>query len=117
MYTILFLSDFGLEPQTAQILRIRQVCERIKHGYYPSVRRVESPTEKRWRPPSRNGSQLKALVDHYHKMLFCDIGKTGTSSWLAVFKQMIERERSERTLWFKKHPFRFYPIQNPDRYR
>ena len=111
------LSDFGLESQTAQILRMRVVCERIKHGYYPSVGRVESPNKRRWRPPSRKGSQLKALVDHYHKMLFCDIGKTGTSSWHAVFNKMVERDRKKRTEWFKKHPFRPYSIHKPDRYR
>ena len=100
-----------------QLLRMKEVCERIKHGYYPLVGRVESPTETKWRPPSRNGSQLKAIVDHYHKMLFCDIGKTGTSSWLNVFNKMIERERSERTMWFRKHPFRPYSIKKADRYR
>ena len=75
---------------------------------------VEDPTKRRWR---RDGSQLKALVNHYHETLFCDIGKTGTSSWLAVLKKMIERERAKRKEWFKKHPFRPYFIQKPDRYR
>ena len=92
---------------------MREVCERIRHGYYPSVGRVESPTVT-----SRKGSQLKAIVDHYHKMLFCDIGKTGTSSWLSVFKKMVEHEKTKRRQWFKKHPFRLYSIiHKPDRYR
>ena len=64
-------------------------------------------------------SSLRALVDHFHKFIFCDVPKTGTTSWLEFFKGMMERERMERRTWMKRHGYRYpwYETHSDDRFR
>ena len=61
-------------------------------------------------------SNLKVKLS-VSKVVYCDIGKTGTSSWHAVFENMMKRERSKRTRLYKKHPYKPYKITEYERFR
>ena len=69
--------------------RVREVCQRIRAGYY-----VTGPTAE------ASVSKLKAKVDHYHQVVYCKISKAGSTSWLNFFKILFRRESDARKQWF-----------------
>ena len=83
--------------QLAHRQRIDSVCALIKNGTYKI-------------PPTYASAirRPKGIVDNYHGVLYCDIGKTGTTSWLHFFKIMTANEAQKRRQWFNEHPYSWY---------
>ena len=72
---------------------VRMVCERVENSEYPTT------------PIYPVGqSRQKGLLDHYHRIVYCDIGKVGSTSWRKFFKKLTAKEKAERSSWRSKHP-------------
>ena len=82
---------------------IKKVCQQIEDGVY-----VIPPSEQ------ADSSSLKALVDNYHQVVYCEISKVASGSFFDFFQILILREEPERHAWFKKHRHPFY--SNGDHY-
>ena len=102
----LLLPGHSDDIQLAHKQRIDRVCDLIKNGTYHVPRTYDSDIR---RP--------KGIVDNYHGVLYCDIGKTGTTSWKIFFGLMTRKEKKERTTWFKKHSYPWYIRRPKGRWR
>ena len=69
--------------------RVREVCDRIRAGYY-----MTGPTAE------ASVSQLRAMVDHYHQVVYCQILKAGSGSWKQFFERLFHREYDARKQWY-----------------
>ena len=87
---VFFSSTFP--EQLSDNERVKDVCQRIRNGAYT----VPQSNDKK---PSRQ----KGIVDHYHQVVYCDIGKTGSTSWYSVFSSIIKREQHSRLTFVPKH--------------
>ena len=85
------VADFG---RTGFSVDIDEVCKGIQDGEY-----VIPP------PETAYISTVRAFVDHYHKVMYCEIPKVGTTSLLSMFQQLGQKEIHEREQWFSKHPY------------
>ena len=86
--------------------RIKDVCQMISKGAY-------NMSQANDKTPSRQ----KGIVDHYHQVVYCDIGKTGSTSWLSLFRSIIKREQQSRQQWYHRHNYTWYNSRELDRYR
>ena len=68
LYDFMITGDLSGETQAEKRQRIKEICERVRLGHYSLQGRKEDPTSPRWRKPTKHGSLLKAIVDHYHKV-------------------------------------------------
>ena len=82
------------------------VCRRVRDGMY-TMRPVEESDE----------SALFAVVDHYQRFVYCDIPKVASTSWLAFFTKLAERDKEERFKWYETHVLPTYEYRTVDRYR
>ena len=96
----------GTSKKTNMMKMIQTVCKRISDGGYVI-------------PPAEDAvtSTLRGVVDHYHRVEFCDIPKSGTTSWLVMFYKLTEKERAQRTKWFSRHPYSWLGQAPSDGYR
>ena len=85
---------------------MRRVCENVAKGEY-----LEKPIDL------TEQSRQKGIVDHYHQIVYCDIGKVGTTSWHQFFMKLTKKERAERSSWRADHPYSWYDMRPSDRWK
>ena len=73
------------------------ICDLINNGSYSIPRSYG------------NNSQPKGIVDHFRQVLYCNIGKTGSTSWLKMFKIITAIEKTSRKKWFENHSYPWCP--------
>ena len=61
-------------------------------------------------------SSQKGIVDHFHRVVYCDIGKTGTTSWFQLFQKLTKQEKLERSAFFRRHHYKWYSLGKIDRW-
>ena len=106
VFHVIFIVSPTFPDKLSDIERIEDVCQRIRNGAYT----VPQSNDKK---PSRQ----KGIVDHYHQVVYCDIGKTGSTSWYSVFSSIIKREKHSRKQLYYKYNYRWYNSRQEDRYR
>ena len=87
---VLGVSGVAAIKQNQYKARIQEVCERISNGYYVHPRRTKP-----------ENSILRAIVDHYHQVVFCVIPKVATGSWSDLFKSVFEKEEAAMRDFYK----------------
>ena len=96
-------------------LRIQQICDQRKNGQEAAhACDINTDGNITW---SRHRCTQKGVVDHYKKIVYCDIPKSGTTSWFEMFQKLTERERLERKKWFSEHPYNYNFVRNFDRWK
>ena len=68
-------------------------------------------------PETANSSTLRAVVDHYHKVVYCEIPKVASTSWAKLFKKLAAKEMDSRKQWFAEHPYPWMTFKVNSRYR
>ena len=96
-------------------LHVKTVCDNIKNEYHNiSSQRTMSASSQ---SGSNTLSHIKGVVDHYHRIVYCDLPKSGTTSWHSVFAKLAKHESIERRQLFERHPYQWHYYRANDRYK
>ena len=60
---------------------------------------------------------IKVVVDHYNKVLFCDVPHTASSGWIALMREIIKKQGEDRIQWAKEHPLTWNDYFPDDSFR
>ena len=80
---------------------LQKTCKLLEDGFY-------NETSDYLR--KRGGGDM-ILTDHYHGVMFCPIKKVLSSSWNALFKAVIDKEKTSRDTWLARRPGNWSVLQ------
>ena len=98
-----------MDRQTEIATQINTVCSSLKND--PINGLLNNSTT------SDIPSHLKVVVDHYNKVLFCDVPHTASSGWIALMREIIKKQGEDRIQWAKEHPSKWNDYFPGDRFR
>ena len=65
-------------------------------------------------PKNNTNSRQRGIVDHYSKVVYCDIPKVATRSWLVFFNKLTAINKEERLVKYGNHTYSFNSLRVGD---